>query len=86
MKELREVLDEGSTGERKAFIKSFVKEIEITGGDAVMKYTLPLVAKGELGTNSEVLSIVHDGGAAGTRTPCLFNAIEALSQMSYSPT
>ena len=27
-----------------------------------------------------------NGGAAGTRTPYLFNAIEALSQMSYSPT
>ena len=26
------------------------------------------------------------GGAAGTRTPYLFNAIEALSLMSYSPT
>ena len=26
------------------------------------------------------------GGAEGIRTPCLFNAIEALSQMSYSPT
>ena len=26
------------------------------------------------------------GGAAGTRTLYLFNAIEALSQMSYSPT
>ena len=26
------------------------------------------------------------GGAAGTRTLCLFNAIEALSLMSYSPT
>ena len=26
------------------------------------------------------------GGAGGTRTPYLFNAIEALSQMSYSPT
>ena len=25
------------------------------------------------------------GGAAGTRTLCLFNAIEALSLMSYSP-
>ena len=25
------------------------------------------------------------GGAGGTRTPCLFNAIEALSQLSYSP-
>ena len=26
------------------------------------------------------------GGAGGNRTRCLFNAIEALSQMSYSPT
>ena len=25
------------------------------------------------------------GGAAGTRTPYLYNAIVALSQMSYSP-
>ena len=33
-----------------------------------------------------VLSTVYVGGAEGTRTPCLFNAIEALSQMSYSPT
>jgi hypothetical protein len=32
-----------------------------------------------------VLSIVTDGGAGGTRTPYLFNAIEALSQLSYSP-
>ena len=28
----------------------------------------------------------HDGGAGEVRTPYLFNAIEALSQMSYSPT
>ena len=26
------------------------------------------------------------GGAGGTRTPCLRNAIAALSQMSYGPT
>jgi hypothetical protein len=32
-----------------------------------------------------VLFIVIDGGAGGTRTPYLFNAIEALSQLSYSP-
>ena len=32
-----------------------------------------------------VLSIVKFGGAGGTRTPYLFNAIEALSQLSYSP-
>tara|TARA_A100001037_G_scaffold114324_1_gene104148 strand:- start:752 stop:1036 length:285 start_codon:yes stop_codon:yes gene_type:complete len=28
----------------------------------------------------------NSGGAGETRTPYLFNAIEALSQMSYSPT
>ena len=28
----------------------------------------------------------YRSGAGGTRTPYLFNAIEALSQMSYSPT
>tara|TARA_Y100000590_G_scaffold54656_2_gene57065 strand:+ start:285 stop:440 length:156 start_codon:yes stop_codon:yes gene_type:complete len=36
--------------------------------------------------NLEFLSEKKFGGAAGTRTPYLFNAIEALSQMSYSPT
>ena len=32
-----------------------------------------------------VLDIVPFGGAEGIRTPDLFNAIEALSQLSYSP-
>ena len=31
------------------------------------------------------LSIIHDGGAEGTRTPDLLRAREALSQLSYSP-
>ena len=33
-----------------------------------------------------VLSTVKYGGAEGTRTPDFLNAIEALSQLSYSPT
>ena len=37
-------------------------------------------------TNLAFVSEKKVGGAAGTRTPYLFNAIEALSQMSYSPT
>ena len=37
-------------------------------------------------TNLKFLSEKKVGGAAGTRTLYLFNAIEALSQMSYSPT
>ena len=33
-----------------------------------------------------VSQISYECGAGGTRTLYLFNAIEALSQMSYSPT
>ena len=36
--------------------------------------------------NINIERVSNSGGAAGTRTPYLFNAIEALSQMSYSPT
>ena len=35
--------------------------------------------------NLGLVSERNVGGAAGTRTLYLFNAIEALSQMSYSP-
>ena len=36
--------------------------------------------------NTNVERVTECGGAAGTRTPYLFNAIEALSRLSYSPT
>ena len=68
VRELREVLEQGSTAERRAFIKSFVKGIEITGGDALMTYSLPLGSKGDTDGYDEVLSIVHDGGPSWTRT------------------
>jgi len=44
-----------------------------------MKYTLPLVAKGESGTNSEVLSIVHDGGEGGGLEPPRLSAHDPKS-------
>ena len=37
-------------------------------------------------TNVERMGREGGCGAGGTRTPYLFNAIEALSQLSYSPT
>ena len=40
----------------------------------------------ELALNGGVMNSVQRGGAGGNRTRYLFNAIEALSQMSYSPT
>ena len=93
-KDMRDFLNESELTERRAFIESFVKEIIVMPGDALMRYTVPMPddslipgrATEKVALNGSVLSTVHDGGAAGTRTPYLFNAIEALSQMSYSPT
>ena len=39
----------------------------------------------EMALNGSVLSTVKNGGAGGTRTLYLLNAIEALSRLSYSP-
>ena len=92
-KDMRDFLNESELTERRAFIESFVKEIVVMPGDALMRYTVPMPddslipgrAAEKVALNGSVLSTVKNGGAGGTRTPCLFNAIEALSQMSYSP-
>ncbi|MDP3064378.1 MAG: recombinase family protein [Chloroflexota bacterium] len=68
--DLRTLLEESSLAERKAFIRSFVKEIVVTGKEAVMRYTIPLLPaplEGEadaekLGLSKRVLAIVHYGG------------------------
>ena len=83
--ELRDFLSESPLAERKSFVKSFVKEVRVTGDEATLAYTIPMLPKGATDEILPVLSTVHYGGAEGIRTPCLFNAIEALSQMSYSP-
>ena len=49
------------------------------------KMDLGLILAGGI-IEAKVSLLEGNGGAAGTRTPYLFNAIEALSQMSYSPT
>ena len=35
--------------------------------------------------SDDLLSVVHNGGDEGDRTPDLLNAIQALSQLSYAP-
>ena len=46
---------------------------------------IPGRATEKVALNGAVLSSVKSGGAGGARTLYLFNAIEALSQLSYSP-
>ncbi len=91
--EMSEFLMGSELTERRAFIETFVKEIVVVPGDALMRYTIPMPEDSRLPSgNAEtmaldgsVLSTVKIGGAGGTRTLYLFNAIEALSLMSYSP-
>ena len=91
--DMSEFLKTSELTETKAFVRSFVKEIEVKPGKAAIVYSIPTPQDSPIGganavevaLNGGVRSTVRHGGAGGTRTPCLFNAIEALSQMSYSP-
>ena len=92
-KDMRDFLNESELTERRAFIESFVKEIVVMPGDALMRYTVPMPddslipgrAAEKVALNGSVLSTVKNGGAEGTRTPDFLLAKEALSQLSYSP-
>ncbi len=81
-KDLRHMIEEASLPERKAFLRSFIKRIVIDGKQVKVAHKLPLPSGKD---KVVVLPINTFGGAEGIRTPHLFNAIEALSQMSYSP-
>ena len=91
--DMSEFLKESELTERRAFIESFVKEIVVMPGNAMMRYSIPMPEDSPIGgtdaeemaLNGSVLSTVKNGGAGGTRTPYLRLAKAALSQMSYSP-
>ena len=36
------ILEEGSLTERKAFIRSFVNEVRVTGNEVLLNYTIPM--------------------------------------------
>jgi hypothetical protein len=40
--DLRDLLNRGLIAERRAFIKSFLKEIKVTGKNAIMDYSIPI--------------------------------------------
>ena len=68
VKALREILEENSVVERKAFIRSFVKEVKVTDSDVLLTYTLPMLPDSVTEEKVPVLSIVHYGGPLWTRT------------------
>ena len=92
--DMSEFLRTSELTETRSFIRSFVKEIQIRPGKASIVYTIPMPKDSPVGTtdtaelalNGPVMNTIRVSGAEGSRTPDLFNAIEALSQLSYSPT
>jgi site-specific DNA recombinase len=69
--DLRNLLEESSIAERKSFIRSFVREIRVTGAEVLLTYTMPLPPEGTSEEKMSVLYSVHPSGAGGIRTPYL---------------
>jgi len=60
--DLRNVLTYSSLAEQRSFIRSFVKEVKVTGTDALLTYTMPLPPQGITQEWAGVLNTVHYGG------------------------
>ena len=91
--EMSDFLKTSELTETKAFVGSFVKEVVVKPGRATIVYSIPTpddspmggADAAEIALNGRVMNSVRHGGAGGDRTLYLFNAIEALSRVSYSP-
>ena len=62
VEDLRELLADSPLADRRSFIKTFVKEVKVTGNEVLLTYTVPLPATGVLQEGIVVPSIVHSGG------------------------
>jgi len=65
VEDLKKVLDSSSILERKAFIRSFVKDVKVTDNEVVLSYTMPWVSDKLPMDNEEVLPTVHMVGLGG---------------------
>jgi site-specific DNA recombinase len=68
-RDLKSLLEEADIAESKAFLRSFIKRIEIDKSQAVVHYNLPMPPDGKRRESLGVLPIDTLGGEGGTRTP-----------------
>jgi hypothetical protein len=71
------IFTETSLAERKSFIRSFIKEVRVTGDHIVLTYTIPMTVKGLTEEELPVLCTIHDGGRfwIRTRDPSLIRTV-----------
>ncbi|MFC1962912.1 recombinase family protein [Chloroflexota bacterium] len=66
--DLRGLLEDADLFERKSFLRSFIKRIEINKKQVTVHYNLPMPKEGKSSEKVEVLPIATLGGAGGIRT------------------
>ena len=62
VEDMRTLLAHSPLSERKAFIKSFVREVKVTGQEVLLTYTMPLSSDGAFEETVGVLPSVRYGG------------------------
>ena len=62
VEDLHNLLKEGSLTERRAFIRSFIREIAVTGNEASLKYSMPHLPDKVTVGKEGVLPTVQYGG------------------------
>ena len=83
--DLKSLLEEADIVESKAFLRSFVRRIDINRTQVVIHYNLPVPPSREQPQVLGVLPIDTLGGAGGIRTPYLLTASQTFSRLNYSP-
>ena len=68
VEDMRDVLTNSPLTERRSFVKSFVKEVKVTGKDVLLTYTIPMSRNRVLQEGVTVLDTVQDGGRLWIRT------------------
>ena len=76
--DMQAVLRGGTLVERKAFIRSFVKDIRVSGNDAVLIYSVPELPEKVSLEEAGVPRIVQHGGRYWTRTSDLCDDMQVV--------
>jgi hypothetical protein len=66
VRDLRELLEESELLEKKAFVKSFIREVKVTDNEVLLIYTMPVSPERISKDGTGVLYSVHYGGPEGT--------------------